>query len=429
METTSAEFAARVAAIREEERFRELRRAFPFAVLRVGVPLHLSCWVLDLVFVPEQKWEFLLIRIAQAIVAYLLCQAFKRIHGAYAIQAFVIAFLGIAAVSITYMIVRLDSGVSPYYAGLNIVLLAVSIFPTSRVLFISSLLAIYGPFYFVVVPRASAEGNLRGLFVQSVFIACTAVCMFAARFFHERLRFLEVYHRVRLEFEVVRRRNAEEAVKALSQQVVHDIRAPIAALNTFVHNENFGTSEHVELVRRSVARIKSITNDLSRMGHGQVSEDAELVSSREVWELVNVAVSEKRHLHSSRTNLKFNFQDQFAPSNSKMKLDRSEFVRAVSNIIDNAIDSISESGLITIRGMEVVSDNRFVLEIEDNGCGISSGMLPSVKKRGFSGKVNGSGLGLAYADQVVSSWGGTLSLQSDEGNWTIVKIELPMSVG
>ncbi len=90
---------------------------------------------------------------------------------------------------------------------------------------------------------------------------------------------------------------------------------------------------------------------------------------------------------------------------------------AFSNLIGNAIEAASEavSPLVTI---EVNVSRRaggaiLSVKISDNGGGIAPGVLPFVFSPGFTTKDTGSGIGLAVADRVIQSHGGTISLASD----------------
>lgn len=65
-----------------------------------------------------------------------------------------------------------------------------------------------------------------------------------------------------------------------------------------------------------------------------------------------------------------------------------------------------------------------VIEIIDDGAGISRAALPRVFEPHFSTRTTGSGLGLAISRRLLESWGGTIGLESEEGSGAHVVITL-----
>jgi signal transduction histidine kinase len=63
--------------------------------------------------------------------------------------------------------------------------------------------------------------------------------------------------------------------------------------------------------------------------------------------------------------------------------------------------------------------------IADNGCGIGDELMASLSRPFTSSKANGSGLGLPIARRIVEEHGGTLDMESAEGEGTVVRVKLP----
>jgi two-component system, NtrC family, sensor histidine kinase HydH len=93
-----------------------------------------------------------------------------------------------------------------------------------------------------------------------------------------------------------------------------------------------------------------------------------------------------------------------------------EAVRAVGRT--DAVDSIELGGRRTRGG-------RLLLWVADQGAGVPARDLPHVFEPFFTTKRAGTGLGLAIARKVVEALGGTIRMQSREGEGTRVEIELP----
>jgi two-component system nitrogen regulation sensor histidine kinase NtrY len=63
-----------------------------------------------------------------------------------------------------------------------------------------------------------------------------------------------------------------------------------------------------------------------------------------------------------------------------------------------------------------------IIQVSDNGRGISAELLPRVFEPRFSTTTSGAGLGLAIVKRLVESWGGRVELASREGQGTVVTV-------
>jgi len=103
--------------------------------------------------------------------------------------------------------------------------------------------------------------------------------------------------------------------------------------------------------------------------------------------------------------------------------------RAVLNVLDNAVKWSPPEGHVSVW---LRRDDRWVLDVRDQGPGISEVDLPRVFDRFYRADsaraLPGSGLGLAIVRQVVDAHGGKVSAASPPGGGTIIHIELPTVV-
>jgi signal transduction histidine kinase len=64
------------------------------------------------------------------------------------------------------------------------------------------------------------------------------------------------------------------------------------------------------------------------------------------------------------------------------------------------------------------------IEVMDDGTGIPAELLPRIFEPRFSTPTSGSGLGLAIVRRLVESWGGTVEVESEVGQGTVVTVHL-----
>lgn len=103
-----------------------------------------------------------------------------------------------------------------------------------------------------------------------------------------------------------------------------------------------------------------------------------------------------------------------------------ELREILTNLIFNAVDAMPEGGTIAMRSYE--KDSNVVLEIEDNGIGMSKDIKKRVFDPYFTTKdIGNSGLGLSVSFGLIVQTKGTISVDSKEGEGTTFRIALPIS--
>jgi signal transduction histidine kinase len=75
----------------------------------------------------------------------------------------------------------------------------------------------------------------------------------------------------------------------------------------------------------------------------------------------------------------------------------------IDNICKNAVDAMVGAGEINIQ-LKVQPNNKLILDIADNGKGISKSNLKRVFEPGFSTKKRGWGLGLTLAKRIIENY-------------------------
>jgi uncharacterized pyridoxamine 5'-phosphate oxidase family protein len=74
--------------------------------------------------------------------------------------------------------------------------------------------------------------------------------------------------------------------------------------------------------------------------------------------------------------------------------------------------------------LKSTKENELIIELTDNGKGLSQSQIEKVFERGYSTKEMGQGLGLYHARKEISKWGGEIEFSSIENKGTTIRIKL-----
>jgi two-component system OmpR family sensor kinase len=109
-----------------------------------------------------------------------------------------------------------------------------------------------------------------------------------------------------------------------------------------------------------------------------------------------------------------------------------QLYRLILNVLINAIHYTPEQGKVEV-SLDLV-DHHAIIQIQDNGIGISSTDLPNIFDRFYrvssdrSRKKGGSGLGLAIAQAISKAHNGDIQAKSELGQGSIFTIKIPSVV-
>jgi two-component system nitrogen regulation sensor histidine kinase GlnL len=123
----------------------------------------------------------------------------------------------------------------------------------------------------------------------------------------------------------------------------------------------------------------------------------------------------------------------YDPSLPDADFDKHQLIQALLNIGRNALQAVGERGRITIRTRALANTHigsqkhRLAarLEVEDNGPGVPAEIRASIFYPLVTGRPNGTGLGLAVAQDLITRNGGSIEFTSVPG-CTVFSMTLPL---
>jgi two-component system, NtrC family, sensor kinase len=178
----------------------------------------------------------------------------------------------------------------------------------------------------------------------------------------------------------------------------------------------------VNAVLQSVHRCRSITHRL--LGFARRME-----VQIEVLDLNEVIQETTAFLEKEALYRKVQIKLQLDPLLPRIASDRGQLQQVFLNILNNALAAVEDGGQVTITTRQM-DDEKNVVTIQDNGCGMSEATLQHIFEPFFTTKKGtGTGLGLPITYGIVKKLGGNIEVQSQEGVGTTFTITLPQKAG
>ena len=110
------------------------------------------------------------------------------------------------------------------------------------------------------------------------------------------------------------------------------------------------------------------------------------------------------------------------------KLDRTQLIRVITNLVKNAIQSIPEEQEHKLVFVTVFrEDNQVKIAVKDNGKGISEENAARIFEPKFTTKSSGMGLGLAIIKNIIENYHGTITFETELNIGTEFLVSFPIN--
>ena len=103
------------------------------------------------------------------------------------------------------------------------------------------------------------------------------------------------------------------------------------------------------------------------------------------------------------------------PEDIALEADYAQVEQILINLIKNAIEALSNKKNGTIQLKAFYAEDGTLIQVEDNGIGISGDIIEDIFVPFYTTKENGSGIGLSLSKQIMQNHNGTISVNSAPG--------------
>jgi signal transduction histidine kinase len=286
---------------------------------------------------------------------------------------------------------------------------------------LAGLLTLWGVHRIAMQFVSAPPGSPAYFCVHAVFITLYFLATFAV--------IIMVLERARAESGRLhaRLREAERLATAgeLAAGMAHEIRNPLAAIvnATALLTDEAGLTpqergETVAALRTEARRLNHILSDFLQFARPQQARRTS-GDIRDVVQHVSALIRDDRS-RGSRVDVKVAVD----PTVPRFAFDRDQVTQVLWNVALNGVQAMNGRGRLSVDVAR--EDGHVALAVSDTGPGIPREVLPRVFEPFYSGKPNGSGLGLTLAERIVAAHGGRIDIDSSPGGGTRVTLRFPI---
>ena len=221
----------------------------------------------------------------------------------------------------------------------------------------------------------------------------------------------------------IRRAEHLASIGELAAGLAHEIKNPLAgvkgALEVMRHQvrDDQTKREIFDEMLRQLENIDKTVQDLLTYARPKELKFCWVEPNECVLNAIKTA-------QTQTTGKKIKFEFSGLPDGTLAYLDPDGIQEVVLNLIVNSLTSIEKEGTISLT-LERTPDNKLIIKVTDDGCGIPEEVIPHIFKPFFTTRKDGTGLGLSISKKIIEAHEGLITVESQPGGGTTFAIILP----
>ena len=242
------------------------------------------------------------------------------------------------------------------------------------------------------------------------------------------------------DMEIARLKETEKFRKEYLGNVAHELKTPIFNIQGYISTLLDGGLEdelinrkYLERTEKSIDRLINIVNDLDTISKLESNMNRLEMEKFDIVALTK-EIAEQAEMEADKKGIRISIKGaDNLPSPFWVLADKHYIGQVIVNLVINSIRYGKEGGLTRVHFRDML--DKILVEVEDNGLGISKEDLPRVFERfyrtdkGRSREQGGTGLGLAIVKHIIEAHGERISVRSEPGvgstfSFTLKKVNL-----
>lgn len=239
--------------------------------------------------------------------------------------------------------------------------------------------------------------------------------------------------RIKLKDSIQTQLKYEENRKMLISSISHDLKTPVTSIKGYVEGIVDGIANTPEKKERylktiyiKAQQVDQMIDDLLLYAKLDLKQIPYNFEQTNIVEYLKICIAESEP-EFENNQIKITFLNELQQK-QKVLLDRERMKRVIMNILDNSLKYMNKAQR-EIKILLRETNSNIIVELRDNGSGISESELPHIFERFYRSdaarsEIKGSGLGLAITKQIIEGHHGRVWAVShgDEGTSILISL-------
>ena len=276
---------------------------------------------------------------------------------------------------------------------------------------------------FLKSPASVILTQMKGILISSFLLLLLIICAF-----------------IYLLRTILKQKTVEELKTDFTNNMTHELKTPIFNIQGYISTLLDGGLEdelinrkYLERAEKSIDRLINIVNDLDTISKLESNMNRLEMEKFDIVALTK-EIAEQAEMEADKKGIRISIKGaDNLPSPFWVLADKHYIGQVIVNLVINSIRYGKEGGLTRVHFRDML--DKILVEVEDNGLGISKEDLPRVFERfyrtdkGRSREQGGTGLGLAIVKHIIEAHGERISVRSEPGvgstfSFTLKKVNL-----
>ncbi len=205
--------------------------------------------------------------------------------------------------------------------------------------------------------------------------------------------------------------------------ITHGIRNPLASIRT---SAELLQEDPSAIVREAANDITAQVDRLSEWVRQLLTYSRQEPASLEAVALAPILAASFAGFERDMQRLGVELVADIDPALPPVRGEPVRLSHALNSLFSNALEAMPTGGRLEVDAHPIAKGHSVELRIRDSGVGIPSAHLARVFAPFFTSKRTGLGLGLPLVNRIVTRFGGTVSITSEPGRGTEVRLDLPV---
>lgn len=205
-------------------------------------------------------------------------------------------------------------------------------------------------------------------------------------------------------------------------KITHEIKNPIAVCKGYLDMFDINNIEHsrkyIPIIRSEIERTLLLLQDFLDCNHLKINKD--------ILDINLLLEDVEEECKPLIKEYKINYISCIDENELYIEGDYERLKQVLINVIKNSIEASKMDKDSYIKVDTIIHKDKIDIIVEDNGEGITKDQLKKIKQPFYTTKKNGTGLGVTLSTEIIEAHNGKILYTSSYGEWTKVKLTLPI---